>query len=99
MPKGDRTDYTKEFKLSAVLLMKSGAYRPKEIIRILNVNRQTIYRWIHEYNKKGEDAFHTRPLPHKDEVRTLKQEIQNLQMENEQLRKQILEEREMPEDL
>lgn len=44
MPKGERKRYTKEFKLSAVYLMLDKTYRPKDIFKMLNVDRQTVYR-------------------------------------------------------
>ena len=44
MPKGERKRYTKEFKLSAVYLMLSKVYAPKEVFQMLDVDRQTVYR-------------------------------------------------------
>ena len=61
MPKGQRKDYSKEFKLSAVHLMKSKLFKPKEVFEMLGgIDRQTVYRWIKEYDEKGESAFDTK---------------------------------------
>ena len=58
MPKGIRKEYSPEIKLAAVMLMKSKAMRPKEVFEILGgIDRQTVYRWIKEYENGGEAAF------------------------------------------
>lgn len=88
MPKGERRTYTKEFKLSAVYLMLSKAQRPKEIFKMLDVDRQTVYRWVQEFKKGGEAAFDEKKaiLPG-DEVRRLQKQLADVQMENEILKK------------
>lgn len=91
MPKGHRTEYSKEFKLCAVYLMKSGAYPPREVIRILNVNRQTVYRWLQEFSLKGESAFRENKTSHRDELNKIKKENENLRIENEHLRQRLSE--------
>jgi transposase len=89
MPKGVRQDYTKEFKLTAVHLMKSGLFRPKEIFAMLGgIDRQTVYRWIKEYDAEGESAFEDKNavLPAKS-LKKLQKEIEDLRLENEILKK------------
>lgn len=88
MPKGERKKYTKEFKLNAVYLMLSEAYRPKEVFQMLDVDRQTVYRWVSEFKAQGEHAFDEKEavLPG-DEVRRLKKQLADVQMENEILKK------------
>ena len=56
MPKGERKHYSKEFKLSAVYLMLSKTMQPKEIFQMLDVDRQTVYRWVSEFKAQGEAA-------------------------------------------
>lgn len=87
MPKGERKHYTKEFKLSAVYLMLSKAYQPKEVFRMLNVDRQTVYRWVNEFKQHGESAFDERAVLPGDQVRRLQVENADLRMENEILKK------------
>ena len=87
MPKGERKHYTKEFKLSAVYLMLSKAYQPKEVFRMLNVDRQTVYRWVNEFKQQGESAFDERAVLPGDQVRRLQVENADLRMENEILKK------------
>ena len=87
MSKGERKRYTKEFKLNAVYLMMSKVYRPKEVFQMLNVDRQTVYRWVQEFKKHGESAFDEKAVLPVDELRRLQEENRDLKMENEILKK------------
>lgn len=87
MPKGERKYYTKEFKLSAVYLMLSKAYRPVEIAKMLEVDRQTLYRWVEEFKAQGEKAFDDKSVLPGDELKRLQKQNADLQMENEILKK------------
>ena len=87
MPKGQRKHYTKEFKLSAVYLMLSQAYKPKEVFKMLDVDRQTVYRWVQEFKANGEKAFDEKGVLPGDEVKRLRAENADLRMENEILKK------------
>jgi len=87
MPKGDRKKYSKEFKLSAVYLMLSNTMQPKEIFKMLDVDRQTVYRWVSEFKACGETAFDEKAVLPGDEVRRLQKELADLRMENEILKK------------
>ena len=89
MPKGQRKDYSKEFKLAAVMLMKSGTMRPKDVFETLGgIDRQTVYRWIKEYDTYGESAFDEKKavMPAK-ELKALQKENKALKEENEILKK------------
>ena len=89
MPKGERKEYPKELKLTAVYLMKSGKMAPKEVFELLGgLDRQTVYRWVHEYEKDGEAAFDSQRavLPGR-ELSQLQKENAELRMENEILKK------------
>ena len=87
MPKGERKKYTKEFKLSAVYLMMSKTMRPKDIFKTLDVDRQTVYRWVSEFKAQGEKAFDEKAVLPGDELRRLQRELDDLRMENEILKK------------
>lgn len=89
MPKGKRKDYSKDFKLAAVMMMKSKTLKPKEVFAILGgIDRQTVYRWVQEYEKGGETAFREEKavLPSKD-YKELQKENKALKEENEILKK------------
>jgi len=88
MPKGVRREYSKEFKLTAVHLMKSGLFKPKEIFEMLGgIDRQTVYRWVSEYNKDGEAAFDSHAVLPGNALRRIQKENADLRMENEILKK------------
>lgn len=87
MPKGKRKHYTKEFKLSAVYLLMSEVYPPHEVFKMMDVDRQTVYRWVQEFKAQGETAFDRKPVLPGDEVRRLQAENADLRMENEILKK------------
>ena len=87
MPKNERKKYSKEFKLSAVYLMLSKTMQPKEIFQMLDVDRQTVYRWVSEFKAYGEKAFEEKAVLPGDEVRRLQKELADLRMENEILKK------------
>ena len=87
MPKGERKKYTKEFKLSAVYLMMSKTMRPKDIFKMLDVDRQTVYRWVSEFKAQGEKAFDEKAVLPGNELRRLQRELDDLRMENEILKK------------
>lgn len=90
MEKKERKEYTKEFKLSAVHLMKSGVLKPKEVFELLGgIDRQTVYRWISEYDREGESAFDSKAVVPGDALRRMQEEMKDLQMENEILKKAI----------
>lgn len=88
MPKGIRKDYTKEYKLTAVHLMKSGLFKPHEVFALLGgIDRQTVYRWIKEYEEKGEAAFDSKGILPSAEVKRLQAENADLKLQNEILKK------------
>ena len=87
MPKGIRKEYTKEFKLSAVYLMLSKVYKPKEVFKMLDVDRQTVYRWVKEFKESGEKAFEDKSVLSGKELKKLQKENADLRMENEILKK------------
>ena len=88
VPKGKRKDYSPEFKLAVVMMMKSGKMRPKEVFAIFDIDRQTAYRWVHEFDEFGEAAFRPEKavLPAAT-VKELQKENERLREENEILKK------------
>ena len=87
MQKRPERKFTKEFKLSAVYLMLSKTMRPVDIAKMLDVDRQTIYRWVKEFKENGESAFDEKRVTDKQELRKLQKELSDLKMENEILKK------------
>lgn len=90
MPKGQRKDYSKEFKLTAVHLMKSKLFKPGKVLEMLgNLDRQTVNRWVHEYDERGESAFEPKAVMPGKELKRIQKEVADLRMENEILKKAI----------
>ena len=87
MQKRPERKFTKEFKLSAVYLMLSKTMRPVDIAKMLDVDRQTIYRWVKVFKQNGESAFDEKRVTDKQELRKLQKELADLKMENEILKK------------
>lgn len=87
MPKGIRKTYSKEFKLNAVYLLMSKQYPPKEVFKMLDVDRQTVYRWVQEFKREGEKAFDKESIVPGKDLRRLQKENADLKMENEILKK------------
>ena len=54
---------------------------------MLDVDRQTVYRWVKEFKEQGERAFDERAVLPGDEVRRLQKQLADAQMENEILKK------------
>ena len=89
MPKGKRNHYTKEFKLSVVYSMLSNTQKPKEIFERYDIDRQIAYRWLSEFKENGEKAFDSKTVLPGNEVKRIKKQNADLQMENEILKKAI----------
>ena len=87
MSKHERKTYTKEFKLNAVYLLMSKEYPPKEVFRMLDVDRQTVYRWVKEFKAEGEKAFDHQGVLPGAELHRLRKENEDLRMELEILKK------------
>lgn len=87
MSKGERKTYTKEFKLNAVYMLMSKQYPPKEVFRMLDVDRQTVYRWVKEFKAMGEKAFDHQGVLPGEELHRLQKENEDLRMELEILKK------------
>ena len=72
-------NYSKEFKLEAVKLLKQGDMTATELAIKLGVKRGLLYRWQDQLEELGEGAFTRKPGPKKLEDRN----------ENERLRREL----------
>ena len=85
-----RPSYSREFKLEAVRLLKSGEKPAADLARELGVRRNQLYKWRDELQDKGPDtAFpgHGRRRGAEAELAKLKRENELLKEENEILKK------------
>ena len=84
-----RKKYSKEFKLDAVSLVLDQGYNRAEAARSLGINSNMLSRWVLEQRTDGGQAFrgNGKLTPEQEEIRQLKNQVKNLTMEKEILKK------------
>jgi transposase len=82
--------FTKEFKAEAVRLVLNGQTQT-EVAKKLGVSMHSVHKWVHEYEKKGKEAFPGKgKLSATDEkIRQLEKELREMTMERDILKKAI----------
>ncbi len=79
--------YTKEFKQEAVRLMEELDRPAAEIAMELGIRRNQLYKWKHQMQAKGEEAFTgNRGRPKKAE----QSELTTLRQENARLKEELV---------
>jgi transposase-like protein len=84
---GTRKRYNREFQLQACRLVVEQGYTIKEAAERLGISTWTIREWIKKYRSKGELPAADQPIPEAEELKRLRKEVKQLQMENEILKK------------
>jgi len=82
--------YPKEFKLEALKQMESSDRPASEIAMQLGIQRNQLYKWKEQMNKKGDVPTAKKGRPKKEdqsEAARLRQENKRLKEENEILKK------------
>ena len=82
--------YDRQFKLAAARLVLEGEAPVAQISRELEIPLSSLRRWAAEFEEHGEEAFpgNGNPRQNKDyEILKLKKRIEELEMENEILKK------------
>jgi transposase len=84
-----RKKYSKEFKLDAVSLVLDQGYSRAEAARSLGLNSNMLCRWVLEQRTDDGQAFrgNGKLTPEQEEIRQLKNQVKNLKMEKEILKK------------
>lgn len=84
-----RKKYSKEFKLDAVSLVLDQNYSRAEAARSLGLNSNMLGRWVSEHQTGGGQCFrgNGKLTPEQEEIRKLKSQVKNLEMEKEILKK------------
>lgn len=84
-----RKKYSKEFKLDAVSLVLDQNYTRAEAARSLGLNSNMLGRWVSEQQSDSGQAFrgNGKLTPDQEEIRKLKSQVKNLEMEKEILKK------------
>lgn len=81
--------YTKEFKQDAINLVTEQGYSTNEVGQRLGINQSNVSRWVREY-RRDEQELAEGGVPRKEleaEIRRLKKENRQLEMEREILKK------------
>ena len=88
---GFRKQYTREFKLEAIQLLKTSGRSASQLERDLDIGRGSLWRWKREFAADGEEAFpgHGRLTPEQDRLRQLERENDVLRQERDILKKAI----------
>jgi len=84
-----RRRFTREYKIEAVRLALSGSKPHKEVALDLNLNPETLYRWIHEFRSDPTQTFPGNgQLKDRDrKLEQLRRQVVRLQAENAFLEK------------
>jgi transposase len=84
-----RRSYDKDFKLSAVRMVKEEGKRVAEVARDLDVAEQTLHNWVKKYTEDKENSFvgSGNLKPADKSTRDLEKKIRDLEEENAILKK------------
>lgn len=83
--------YTKEFKLEAVQLVQSSGKSQAQIARDLGIADSTLCHWCKQMTERGSQSFpgSGHQMPHEEEIRRLKRELDSIRQERDVLKKAI----------
>lgn len=84
---GKRKSYNREFQLQACRLVVDQGYSIKEASERLGPSTWAIREWIKKYRAKGELPATDHPVVEAEELKRLRKEVKQLQLENEILKK------------
>lgn len=84
---GRKKSYNREFQLQTCRLVVEQGYSLKEASERLGPCTWTIRDWIKKYRAKGELPAADQVVPEAEEMKRLRKEVKQLQMENEILKK------------
>lgn len=84
-----RKQYTKEFKLDAVNLVREQGYGRAEAARRLGINSNMLARWEKELTENNDQAFRGNGTltAEQEEIKQLRATVKRLEMEKEILKK------------
>lgn len=85
-----RKKYDKAFKIAAVMQVIEEGQKITYVAKSLGILPTMLSRWIYEYNTYGDTAFSGNGIPKTTtefEMKRLQKRLQELEMENEMLKK------------
>jgi len=89
--KRPRKQYTREFRMEAVQLLKSSGKSARQLEFELGIGAGNLWRWRQQLEADGADAFpgHGRLTPEQERLRQLERENEILRQERDILKKAI----------
>jgi len=85
-----RRTFSKEYKQQTIKQVIEDGKRIAEVSSTLGITEQTVYRWLREYDRYGEEAFKGSGNPRVDseyKIKLLEKKNKQLEQENEILKK------------
>ncbi|WP_287022460.1 transposase [Cohnella sp.] len=85
-----RKKYDKAFKMAAVMQIIDEGKKVSHVAKTLGILPTMLSRWVYEYQTHGDEAFsgNGKPITNKDlEIKRLQKRLEELEMENEILKK------------
>jgi len=84
-----RRQFTREFKVEAVKLVRERGVSIAQTARDLDVHENQLRKWIKQYHGDPGQAFpgHGNPKPEQAEIERLRREVQKLKAERDILKK------------
>lgn len=84
-----RNQYDKEFKVKVCKNILKGETSVSAVSKEYSISRPIVSRWVSEYRRYQNKAFsgHGNRLPDKAQIYVLQKQIEELQLENEILKK------------
>ena len=84
---GKKKRFEKEFKVSAVKMVREEGQKASEVARSLGIHANMLYSWKRKYAESGDKAFVGKG--HLSEMAALRRKLSNAQMELEILKKAV----------
>lgn len=86
---GTRRQFSREFKLEAVRLVKDRGVSVAQAARDLDVHENVLRKWVREAGEDPQEAFPGKGVmkPEQAEIERLKKEVAKLRMERDILKK------------
>ena len=85
-----RRTFSKEYKLQTIKQVTEQGKRITEVLKTLGIAEQTIYRWLREHDKYGNEAFRgpsNARINNEYKIKLLEKKNKQLEQENEILKK------------
>ncbi len=84
---GKKTQFDRDFKISAVKMVTEGGHKVSEVARSLGIDPNRLYGWKHKFSDEGDKAFPGKG--HLTELAALRRKLKDVEMERDILKKAV----------